>query len=58
MLSTDFSTNCAPDFIQNTDILLLLGIRVPRTKDDLSAQPLTITSKVRFQTIFFYINFG
>jgi len=53
MLSIDFSTICAPNFIQNTDILILLGIRVPKTKD-LKPQLLTITSKVGFQTIFLY----
>jgi len=25
MLSTDLSTNCAPNFIQNADILVTLG---------------------------------
>jgi len=25
MLSTDFSTNCAPNFIEITDILITLG---------------------------------
>jgi len=42
-------------FIQNTNILMT---RVPKTKDLVSAQSLTITSKVGFQTMFFYINFG
>jgi len=53
-LSTDFPTNYAPNFIQNTDNLILLGIRVPKAKD-LSAQSLkaiSITSKVGFQTMF------
>jgi len=31
MLSTDFSTNCAPNFSQNTDILITLGNT--KTKD-------------------------
>jgi len=48
MLSTVFSTNCAPNFIQNP-YYLLLGIRVPKTKD-LSAQWLT--------NHVFYVNFG
>jgi len=57
MLSTDFSTDCAPSFIQNTDIfIVLLGIRAPETKD-LSAHTLTITSKVEFLTIVFSIKF-
>jgi len=25
MLTADFSTNCVPNFIQNTDILITLG---------------------------------
>jgi len=34
MLNTDISTNCASNFIQNDRIFkLLLGIRVPKTKD-------------------------
>jgi len=34
MLSTDFLTNCTPNFIQIPDnFKLLLGIRVPKTKD-------------------------
>jgi len=37
MLSTDFSTNCASNLAQNTDISTTLGKRVPKTKD-LSAQ--------------------
>jgi len=45
MLSTDLSINCAPNFIQITN--LLLGIQVQKTKD-LSAQSLTITLKVGF----------
>jgi len=40
-LSTDFSTNCEPNFFQKTDIF-----------NDLSVQSLTITSKVGFQTLF------
>jgi len=40
------STICAPNFIQNTDVLIILG----NTR--------AITSKVGFQTMFFYINFG
>jgi len=51
MLSTDFSTNCAPNSIQNADNLITLGNTSAETKD-LSAQSLTITSKVS------YINFG
>jgi len=31
-LSTDFSTNCAPNFIKNPDVLITLGIRAPKTK--------------------------
>jgi len=45
MLSKDFSTNCAPSLIQNTDILITL--RVPKTKD-LSAQSLAINMENRF----------
>jgi len=41
-LSTDFLTNCALNFIQNTDNLITQ----------------LITSKVSFQTMSFYINFG
>jgi len=58
MLSTDFSTNCAPNFIQNSDKLITLEINTrPKTKG-LSAQSLTITSKVEVPNHVFYINFG
>jgi len=40
MLSTDFSTNCALNFIQNTNILITLGNPSAENKG------LTITSKV------------
>jgi len=43
------------NFIQNTNILIPLEMQVPKTKD-LSAQLLTITSKVGFQTMFFFYN--
>jgi len=41
-LSTDFSTNCAPNSIQNIDNLITLG---NTNAENLSAQSLTITSK-------------
>jgi len=61
MLSMDFSTNCAPNFIQLTSFKTpifesLLGIWVSKTKD-LSAQSLTITLLSRFPNYVFYINF-
>jgi len=51
-------TNCAPNYIQNTDILITLGNKSAKNKaktKDLSAQSLTITSKVRFITMFFIL---
>jgi len=45
------STICAPNFIQNTDVLIILGNTRAENKG-------LITSKVGFQTMFFYINFG
>jgi len=59
MLSPDFSTNCAPNFIKNTYILITLGntMRMPKTKD-LSVKSLTITLKLGFKTMFFSINSG
>jgi len=45
MLSTDFSTNCAPH--QNTDILITLGNTSVENK-------LTCTMESMFQNMFFY----
>jgi len=54
MLSIDFSTNSAPNFIQNTDILITLGYECQKQRTILSAQSLTITSKVGLQAMFLY----
>jgi len=50
MLSTDFSTNRTPNFIQNTDILITLGNTSAENKG-FECTSLTITSKIGFQTI-------
>jgi len=50
MLNTHFSTNCAPNFIQNTDNLIIVG-NMSAEKKGLGS--LTITPKVGFQTMFF-----
>jgi len=52
MLS-DFLTNRAPNFIQNTDIVITLGSTSAENKELASAQPFKITLKVSFQTVFY-----
>jgi len=54
-----FDKICAPNFIQNTDILITLILITLGNTKDLSAQSPTITSKVvGFPTMIFYINFA
>jgi len=43
----------APNFIQNTDILITIGDSVECRKQMTCVQSLTTTSKVGFQTMFF-----
>jgi len=57
MLSTDFSTNRAPNFFQlRLFNLITLGNASAENKGLECTQSLTITSKVVFQTMFFFIS--
>jgi len=54
-LSTDFSTKCAPNFFQNTDILITLGTSAENKR--LECTIAYNKSEVGFQIMLFYINF-